>query len=123
MNSKSKKTLVFGASANRERYSFRAIHMLREYGHELEAIGGRSGEVAGTAIRTGHPEIKDIDTITLYLGENRQRDHYNYLLGLKPNRIIFNPGAENYELAHLASEQGVEVLNACTLVMLRTGQY
>ena len=62
-------------------------------------------------------------TITLYLNSQRQKAYYDYILGLKPQRIIFNPGTENLELIKLAKEQGIEIEIACTLVMLSTGAY
>lgn len=116
-------TLVFGASVNPSRYSNIAMRMLKEYGHSIVAIGGRENEVEGTKIHTGHPEFQNIDTITMYMGEDRQVEHEAYLLSLRPRRIIFNPGAENRSLAAKAKDQGIEVLEACTLVMLRSGQY
>ena len=117
------KTLVYGASTNPERYSYKAIKMLQEYGHEVVAIGGRVADLDGLPILTGHPEIENVHTITMYMGEARQQDHIDYILGLQPKRIIFNPGAENMALFLKAKELGIEVVNACTLVMLRTGQY
>ena len=69
------------------------------------------------------PEISDVDTITLYIGPDHQPEWYNYLIGLKPRRIIFNPGTENREFEQLAIKNGIEPIEACTLVMLRTGQY
>ena len=117
------KTLVFGASTNPERYSNKAMRMLKEYGHSIVAIGGRESEFEGTKIMTGHPSLEGIDTITMYMGDARQTEHEDYLLSLQPRRIIFNPGAENISLAQKAREKGVEVVEACTLVMLRTGQY
>lgn len=116
-------TLVFGASINPARYSNKAMKMLKEYGHPISAIGGRENEFDGTKILAGHPTLEEIDTITMYMGEARQSEHEEYLLSLKPRRIIFNPGAENISLSKKASEQGIEVIEACTLVMLRTGQY
>ena len=116
-------TLVYGASTNPERYSNKAMKMLKEYGHNIVAIGGREADFEGTKIMTGHPQLKGIDTITMYLGEGRQREHEEYLLSLEPRRIIFNPGAENISLYRKARESGIEVIEACTLVMLRTGQY
>ena len=122
-NNYNMKTLVFGASTNPSRYSYLAIERLQAYDHEIEAIGGREAEVMGVQIQVGHPELHDIHTITMYMGEARQADHEDYLLSLQPKRIIFNPGAENRSLYNRAKEQGIEVLEACTLVMLNTGQY
>ena len=118
-----KSTLVFGASTKPQRYSNIAMKMLKEYDHSILAIGGREGEFDGTSIVTGHPSFSDVDTITMYMGADRQKEHEEYLLSLKPRRIIFNPGAENPSLAKRAKEMGIEVIEACTLVMLRTGQY
>lgn len=117
------KTLIFGASTNPQRYSYLALERLIAYNHEVFAIGGRKSEVLGTEILTGHPNLDDIHTITMYMGAERQADHEEYLLSLNPKRIIFNPGAENDSLAKKAREKGIEVLEACTLVMLNTGQY
>ena len=116
-------TLVFGASLKDERYSNKAIRMLLDNDHNILAIGGRKGDVEGVSIMTGNPELSGVDTITMYMGEDRQQDHEEYLLSLKPRRIIFNPGAENRGFAMKAKEQGILVEEACTLVMLRTGQY
>jgi len=117
------KTLVFGASLKEVRYSNIALRRLREYDYPVAAIGGREGDVLDVQILKGHPTLEDIHTITMYMGADRQTDHYDYLLGLHPKRIVFNPGAENPALAELATEAGIEVVEACTLVLLSTGQY
>ncbi len=102
-----------------------AAQMLKNYNHEFVPVGIKKGEVQGQLIVqiTDRPEIKDVDTITMYIGPQRQTPWYDYILSLKPRRIIFNPGSENPDLARLAEEKGVEVIEACTLVMLRTNQY
>lgn len=120
---KSLKTLVVGASSNPSRYSNKAVHLLREYGHEVIAVGIKETMIADVSIQIGKPEIKDIHTITIYLNPVRQKPLESYLLSLKPKRIIFNPGAENINLFQAAKSLNIEVLNACTLVMLRTQQY
>ena len=117
------KTLVFGASTNPLRYSYLAIKRLKAYNHEIAAVGGREAEVHGVHILIGHPKIEGIHTITMYMGEARQAEHEDYLLSLQPKRIIFNPGAESKSLYNRAKAQGIDVLEACTLVMLNTGQY
>jgi len=81
------------------------------------------GQVAGVPFVTGYPELKDIHTITLYIGPARQSVFYEYLLSLKPKRIIFNPGTENDAFLQKAREQGVEIIQDCTLVMLETGVF
>jgi len=119
----SKKTLVLGASANPSRYSYLAIDRLRAHEHPVVAIGKREGKVNDVDVITAHPVLQNIDTITLYLNKNNQKQYYDYILSLHPKRIIFNPGAENDELFALAKQQGIQPMEACTLVLLSTGQY
>lgn len=119
----SKKTLVIGASENPERYSHLAVQRLRLKGHEVVAIGRRNGTISDVAIQKGKPDIENLDTISIYMNDKNQKEFENYILSLKPKRIIFNPGAENMELAQKALEQGIQPMEACTLVLLSTGQY
>lgn len=116
-------TLVLGATTNPNRIAFQAIYRLVNQGYPVSAVGIRHGEVAGIPIQQGMPELEDIHTITLYLNPQRQEPYYDYILGLKPKRIIFNPGTENVQLMRLAEEAGIEVEIACTLVMLATREY
>ena len=87
-----KKTLVFGASLNPNRYSHYAIQRLVANKHEVVAFGLREGEVEGVMIDTELKPYEDIDTVTLYMNAKRQKEYYNYIISLKPERIIFNPG-------------------------------
>ncbi|MEO5562106.1 MAG: CoA-binding protein [Chitinophagaceae bacterium] len=118
-----KKTLVLGASGNPSRYSYMAIQRLRDLGHPVVAIGRKNSMVGDVPVTTEKKESADVDTITLYLNEKNQKEYYDYILSLKPKRIIFNPGAENDELADLAKKENIELIEACTLVLLTTGQY
>ncbi len=118
-----KKTLVIGASEQADRYSNQAVRLLRRYGHEVKALGAQEGQIEDTKIESVPPQDDDFDTVTMYLNPVRQRSVEDYVLSLHPKRIIFNPGAENSFLAKKAEDQGIEVLEACTLVMLRTNQY
>lgn len=120
---KAKKTLVLGASENPARYSNIAINRLRDYKHDVVAIGKRKGKVNDVEIMTEHPAMDDIDTITLYLNPANQIPYYDYILSLKPRRVIFNPGTENDDLEKKLVQKGVVTQEACTLVMLGTGQY
>lgn len=122
-NIAAKKTLVIGASSNPERYSYLAVKKLIAYQHPVIALGNRAGNIGNTVIETEQKSFDNIDTVTLYLNPLRQKDYYNYILSLHPQRIIFNPGTENDELYELAKEKGIAVEEACTLVMLSTGQY
>lgn len=120
-----KKTVIIGATTNQARYAFLAARMLTSYNHEIVPVGIKEGEVFGKEILDifEKPPVRDVDTVTLYIGPQRQPEYYSYILGLKPKRIIFNPGTENDEFEKMAEAQGVEALQACTLVMLRSGQY
>jgi len=119
----SKKTLVLGASDKPERYSYKAIKKLRAHGHPVMAIGSRVGKVGDIPFTRERPVTEDINTVTLYLNAKNQQTYYNYIFSLHPKRIIFNPGAENLELKKRAEAQNIETLEACTLVLLSTGQY
>jgi predicted CoA-binding protein len=118
-----KKTLVFGASVKPHRYSYIAIRRLVDAGVETVAFGLREGTVKGVAIKTSLGGFSEIHTITLYMRPSRQEPFYGDILGLKPHRVIFNPGTENPEFYALLRREGVEVVEACTLVMLSMGQY
>ena len=118
-----KKTVVLGASDNPARYSYLAVQKLSRYGHPVIAIGKKQGKVGNTDVITERPDEKEVDTVSLYMNPQRQKEYYDYILSLHPKRIIFNPGAENEELEGLAKANGIEPLEACTLVMLGTGQY
>jgi uncharacterized protein len=118
-----KKTLVIGASTNPERYSYLAIQKLVKYNHTVLAIGLKEGVVENIAIETTLKPFENIDTVTLYVGAKNQPPYYDYILSLKPKRIIFNPGAENEELFALAQKNNILPIEACTLVMLSTAQY
>ncbi len=122
MNEK-KKTLVLGASDNPSRYSYLALQRLRNHGHPVAAIGKRHTWVTDVEIEKEKKQFTGIDTVTLYLNPLRQQEYYDYILSLKPKRIIFNPGAENDKLARLAKQNNILPLEACTLVLLSTGQY
>lgn len=118
-----KHTLVLGASDNPSRYSFLAINKLRAKGHRVTAIGKKNTKVADVFVDTEKKPVENIHTVSLYLNPSHQKEYYNYILLLHPKRIIFNPGAENPELALLAKENGITPLEACTLVLLSTNQY
>jgi predicted CoA-binding protein len=119
------KTVIVGATPNEGRYAFLAARMLKEFNHDFVPLGIREGSVEGRPIldiRT-QPKIEGVDTITLYLSPRHQPAYYDYLIGLKPRRIIFNPGTENPEFMTLAEQHGVIAEQACTLVLLRSHQY
>lgn len=118
-----KKTVVLGATNNPERYAYLAVQRLLRHGHEVVPVGIRAGQVEGLEILNGMPEVEDVDTVTLYVGPERQAAYYDYILSLQPKRIVFNPGTENPELMQMAEQQGIETVEGCTLVMLSVGNY
>lgn len=118
-----KKTLVIGASENPERYSNKAIRALLANGQEVVALGLKKGSVQGIEFHTQKEAFKDIDTVTLYVGPQNQPEYYSYIIGLKPRRVIFNPGTENPEFISRLKAAGIYPEVACTLVLLATGQY
>jgi uncharacterized protein len=117
------KTLVIGASTKPQRYSNKAIRMLKAYGHEVIALAKRAGSVDNIPILTEFPLDEKIHTVTLYVGPQNQPEYFSLLLMLKPKRVIFNPGTENSELKKILTEAGIETAYDCTLVMLRNGYY
>jgi predicted CoA-binding protein len=115
---------ILGASPKPDRYAYKAFEMLREYGHRPIPINPAFQEVLGEKC---YAKISDapgpIDTVTLYLGEARSNPLIDEIINAKPRRLIMNPGAENFTLADKAEEAGIEVVQGCTLVMLRAGQF
>lgn len=120
---KNKPTAVIGASPNSDRYSYKATLSLQRHKHTVYPIGIKKGEINGLTLITDKPSLENIDTVTLYVGPDNQPYWTEYIISLKPKRIIFNPGTENPEFQALAESLGIEVLEACTLVMLSIGEY
>lgn len=118
-----KRTLVLGASTHEYRYANIAIRRLLQHGHEVIPIGIEHGSIEGLEIIIRQPPLENVDTVTIYLNPFKQKEYYQYLISLKPKRIIFNPGAENPELVQLAQKNGIETEEACTLVLLSIHQY
>ncbi len=120
-----KKTVIVGASTNPSRYAYLACEILTRYGHEIVPVGIKKGEVFGNEILDLRmkPKITNVDTVTLYIGPRHQSVWIDYILSLKPVRVIFNPGTENDDFIKRVNDSGAEALEACTLVMLRTGQF
>ena len=123
MNLSHKLTVVIGASPKAERYSNKAVRLLRDYGIPVVAVGFRVGTIADVEIQIGRPELENVHTVALYVGPARQEILYDYILDLHPKRIIFNPGTENPEFMDIAENNGIEVVENCVLVMLRSGIY
>lgn len=121
--SSNKTTVVIGASPNAERYSYKATISLQNHQHTVYPVGLRKGTINGLEIITDKPALENIDTVSLYVGPDNQPYWYEYILSLKPKRIIFNPGTENLEFEKMAADKGIETEEACTLVLLSIKQY
>tara|TARA_B100000700_G_scaffold3155_1_gene3704 strand:+ start:3085 stop:3459 length:375 start_codon:yes stop_codon:yes gene_type:complete len=117
------KTLVLGASLNKERFSNKAIERLVEFGHEVYAIGNKKGKISNVIISTDFLKIENVHTVSIYLSNKIQELYYNYIVSLKPKRVLFNPGAENIEFSNILIKKQIYYENACTLVLLSTNQY
>ena len=115
-----KKTLVLGGSVKPTRYANKAIRKLRAFGHPVMSVGLKEGEVDDVNIQTGTPLLDDVHTVTVYLSNKNQKQYYDYIISLKPKRIVFNPGTENPELSELARKNNIEVVEYCTLILLDT---
>ncbi|MFN5642310.1 MAG: CoA-binding protein [Sphingobacteriales bacterium] len=118
-----KQTLVIGASDNPDRYSFMAITLLRQHHYTVKAIGRKQALVLDVPVETAKQDLEDIHTVTLYINPDHQKEFEEYILSLHPKRIIFNPGTENPAFEEKAKSAGIETMQACTLVLLQTGQY
>ena len=127
-----KKTVVLGASPNPARYSFKAVKSLVRHGHEVVAVGFRPGVIPVTVkpaglvekfIQRGTPEIEDVHTVSLYIGPDRQKEFYEYIISLNPQRVIFNPGTLNEGYMEKLESLGIETIEGCQLVMLSSDQF
>ncbi len=127
-----KKTVVLGASPNPARYSFKAVKSLVRHGHDVVPVGFRPGVISVSVkpsgmvekfIKRGQPEVEDVHTVSLYIGPQRQDEFKDYIISLKPKRVIFNPGTLNEEFMNQLESLGIETIEGCQLVMLSSDQY
>lgn len=118
------KVVIVGASNNPERYSHRALLLLRKHGHEVVPVHPKLTEIEGIPVVSDLSAIAGpVDTVTMYVGAAISAGLQDNLIALKPRRVIFNPGAENAELADALQKDGIACEEACTLVLLNTGQF
>ncbi|WP_299210363.1 CoA-binding protein [uncultured Dokdonia sp.] len=125
-----KPTLVLGASLKPIRYSNIAIQRLQQYNHPIIAVGLKAGITHGQEVITfesafakAETHRNTIDTVTLYISPQRQDSYMEYVVSLKPKRVVFNPGTENPEFYKVLKENNIPFEIACTLVLLGTNQY
>ncbi len=117
------KTLVIGATTNKDRYAYKAIQSLIDKSHQVVAIGTKEGMALDVNIETSKLPFTGIDTVTLYLNPKNQEEYYDYIISLKPRRVLFNPGTENPAFYEILKQNNIEFEVACTLVLLATNQY
>lgn len=117
-------TLILGASEHTHRYSYRAAQQLTDKGHSILMLGKQAGELFGQPIHTSLPQpAPDIHTVTMYLAPHNQDAYRRMILDLQPSRVIFNPGTEYPDFMKELEAADIEVLPACTLVLLSIGAY
>lgn len=121
MSEEGKSVLLLGASLKPFRYSNIAVKMLTRNGHDVWPLGREEGEIEGKEVKTYLPDWKQVNTVTIYLNPENQKDYYESVFRYNPERIIFNPGTENSEFRTLAEDKGVKVVENCTLEMLEAG--
>ena len=118
-----KKTLVLGASPNPVRFSHKAVKSLLRHEQEVVAVGFKEGLIVDEEIQVGMPHIENVHTVSIYIGSSRQADYYDYIISLKPKRVIFNPGTINPEFMGRLKQAGIEALAECMLVLLNEEDY
>ncbi|MDQ8186464.1 2-amino-4-hydroxy-6-hydroxymethyldihydropteridine diphosphokinase [Pelagicoccus sp. SDUM812002] len=115
---------ILGASPKPERYAHLAQQLLMETGHELALVAPRGEEILGVSVIDKLGKCQEpVDTVTLYIGSSRVDSVLEDLLEARPRRVIFNPGTENDSVRSILEREGIETQEACTLVLLRTGQF
>jgi len=114
---------VIGLSDNPERYAYKAAERLLLHGYPVIGYGLRPCTVMGISVITNKHAVTGIDTVTLYVGPARQDAWLPLILDLAPRRVILNPGTENHIIEQKLIDSGIEVIEACTLVMLATGEF
>lgn len=117
------KTLIIGASVKPDRYSYKAAEKLLANNYEFYMLGNKEGFLFERPIVKEQKTYEDVDTVTMYVGARNQVGYYDYIVSLKPRRVIFNPGTENPDFELMLDKYGIEHEQACTLVLLSTGNY
>ena len=115
--------MVLGASPNPVRFSHKAVKSLKRNEQEVVAVGFKEGQIAEEEILLGMPHIEDVHTVSIYIGSSRQEDYYDYIISLKPKRVIFNPGTVNPGFMGRLKQEGIEPVAECMLVLLNEDEY
>jgi predicted CoA-binding protein len=115
--------VVMGASANPERYSYKAVKKLLLHNYNVVAIGKQKGFIGDIEIITEKPHLKDVHTVLIYVAPHNQGEIFDYILLLRPKRVIFNPGTESPEFEEALESYDIKVVHDCSLVMLALGRF
>ena len=100
-----------------------AVRKLKYGSIPVVAVGLREGEISGVRIEKPFQKFEDLHTITIYIGPKNLVAYYDYILELKPRRVIFNPGTESPAFSETLTNAGIEVVHGCTLIMISNNQY
>lgn len=123
-STRTERVAILGASSDPDRYAFKAQRLLKAHGHRVVPVSPKESVVDGDAAVASLGEIEGpVDTLTLYVRPAISDDYREQILALKPARVIFNPGTENPGLEKALAAAGIDCREACTLVMLRAGQF
>lgn len=117
------KVAILGASPKADRYAYKAFKMLQEYGHTPLPVNPAFENIEGVAVSKTLDELQNVDTVTLYMNPQRLTEQVERIIRLKPRRVIFNPGTESKEIEQKLEGAGIQTMEACTLVLLRTNQF
>lgn len=118
------KVAVIGGVNNPEKYAYRAVKELLAAGHQVFPVNPAGGNVLGCEILKSTDELPEgIDVVSIYINSSNSNKIIDSLLSIRPKNVILNPGAENRELSDILSENGINVKEACTLIMLKTGNF
>ncbi len=121
---KNKHVAIIGASSDPKRFSHQAQVSLKDNGYNCFLVNPNQKKIDGFKVYSSFEHIpSDIDTITVYISPSKQSSLFEDIKNKGCRRVIFNPGTENPHLASQLKELGVEVVNACTLVMLQSGSF
>jgi predicted CoA-binding protein len=115
--------VVLGASPNPERYSNKAVRRLISNNYQVIAIGKRNGFIGDVPIITEQPALKDVDTVLMYLAPYHQAEVFDYVLALRPKRVIFNPGTESPEFEQWLESYDIKIVHDCSLLMMASGRF
>lgn len=117
------KTIILGASENTTRFSNKAVKSLTRNNFDVIAIGNKIGKIDNIEIISHIPNEKNIHTISIYLSKENQEIYYDFILNSNAKRVIFNPGSENEQLKVKCIENGIQVVEDCTIMMANNGRF